>query len=115
MTVHPVTESVAVTTGSNSALSDFKKRSDTYSLTAPQSFKVKIILEAYEKLTEEDIQEGNDNHLPLLDAAMVYAKYIDDVPMVKDSGANIKITTPEDVYFLRAMFEMEENKYIFGI
>jgi len=53
--------------------------------------------------------------MPLLDAAMIYAQTGQKVHLVKDQGANIKITTPEDFYFLKAILELEENKYIFGL
>ncbi len=113
MTVHPVTESVVVTNEKEAGIFDFKKRAETYSLTSPQSFRLGDIIEAYEKMFAGEEKESRE--LPLLDAAMVYAKYKSDVPMIKDSGTNIKITTPEDFYILRSMFEMEENKFIFGL
>ena len=53
--------------------------------------------------------------IPLLDAAMVYAKAGGEVRLVKEQGVNIKITTPEDFYFLKALLELEENKYVFGL
>lgn len=115
MTVHPVTESVVVTSENGAGISDFKKRAETYSLTSPQSFRLGDVLKVYEKLEKDSTAEDEDEELPLLDAAMVYAKYNGEVPMVKDSGTNIKITTPEDFYVLRSMFEMEENKFIFGL
>lgn len=110
VTVHPVTESVVITKYDEAEISDFKKRGDTYSLTAPQSFQLGKIMEAYRKT--EDIDEGE---LPLLDAAMVYAKTGGEVHLVKEQGSNIKITTAEDFYFLKAILELEENKYIFGL
>ena len=110
ITVHPVTESVVITDSEKAEMEDFKKRSDTYSLTAPQTFQLSKILNAYEKL--ESMEQGE---LPLLDAAMVYAKTGEEVHLVKEQGANIKITTPEDFYFLKAILELEENKYIFGL
>ena len=115
MTVHPVTESVVVTNGSLAKLDDFMKRVDTYSLTSPQAFKLGEITEIYDNLSEKRGLNGEDEKLPLLDAAMVYAKYKGSVPMVKEVGTNIKITTPEDYYVLRSMVEMEENKFIFGL
>lgn len=115
MTVHPVTETVVVTTGDDAQIDNFKKRDKTYSLTSPQTFRLGKIMDAYTKMEEEKRGADEDNILPLLDAAMVYAKYKGKVPMVKESGTNIKITTPEDFYILRSMFEMEENKFIFGL
>jgi 2-C-methyl-D-erythritol 4-phosphate cytidylyltransferase len=110
VTVHSVTETVVVTDKENVDKNDFKKRDDTYSMTAPQSFKLGRIKQAY-----QNIKDNNDGDLPLLDAAMVYAQTGGDIHLVKEQGANIKITTPEDYYFLKAMIELEENKYVFGL
>ncbi len=110
VTVHPVTESVVITGGEEAVLGDFKKRADTYSMTAPQTFRLGEILEAYRK--NEITKEGG---MPLLDAAMVYSQTGRKVHLVKEHSTNLKITTPEDFYFLRAVLDLEENKYIFGL
>ncbi len=110
VTAHPVTESVVITSTEEARMSDFKKRADTYSLTAPQSFKFGNIMDAYEKI--RNIDAGD---VPLLDAAMVYARTGGEIHLVKEQGVNIKITTPEDYYFLKAILELEENKYVFGL
>jgi len=109
ITVHPVTESVVITDEEDVQFSDFKKRADTYSMTSPQSFQLGKIREAYDKVKE--IEE----EIPLLDAAMVYSRCGGEIHLVKEHGTNIKITTPEDFYFLKAILELEENKYIFGL
>lgn len=114
MTVHPVTESVVVSASLKVGLQAFKKRADTYSLTSPQSFRLGEVLQAYMDM-EADFGKGESGDIPLLDAAMVYAHYIHDVAIVKETGSNIKITTPEDYYYLKAMIEMEENRVIFGL
>lgn len=110
VTVHPVTETVVITDTEEADIADFKKRTDTYSMTSPQTFQLGKITEAYEK-TDRMEQMG----MPLLDAAMVYAKAGGEVHLVKEQGVNIKITTPEDYYFLKAMLELEENKFVFGL
>lgn len=110
VTVHPVTESVVITNKEAASMDDFKKRADTYSMTAPQTFRLGDIAEAYEKIGQMD-----EGEIPLLDAAMVYAKLGGTVHLVKEQGENIKITTPEDYYFLKAMLELEENKFVFGL
>ena len=110
VTVHPVTETVVITAEDEADMSDFKKRSDTYSMTAPQSFQLGRLQEAYRRA--EQMGQGD---IPLLDAAMVYAKAGGEVRLVKEQGVNIKITTPEDFYFLKALLELEENKYVFGL
>lgn len=111
ITVHPVTESVVITKMEEVELSDFKKRADTYSMTAPQTFRLCEIVAAYRKA----ISNTDDDNLPLLDAAMVYSWTGGEIHMVKEPGSNIKITTPEDFYLLKAILELEENKCIFGL
>lgn len=110
ITVHPVTESVVITESEDAGLTDFKKRADTYSMTAPQTFKLGNIRDAYHKV---DLTKDRD--VPLLDAAMVYAQAGGEVHLVKEQGVNLKITTPEDFYYLKALLELEEHKYIFGL
>ncbi|MCM1182650.1 MAG: 2-C-methyl-D-erythritol 4-phosphate cytidylyltransferase [Roseburia sp.] len=110
VTVHPVTETVVITDTDEAGMSDFKKRADTYSMTAPQTFRLGEITDAYR---ETDGRENGE--MPLLDAAMVYAEAGGEVHLVKEQGTNIKITTPEDYYFLKAMLELEENKFVFGL
>jgi len=110
ITVHPVTETVVVTQEETVNFPDFKKRADTYTMTAPQTFRLGKIKEAYKRNGAE-----TDGEIPLLDAAMVYSKQGGEIHLVKEQGTNLKITTAEDYYILKAMLELEENKYIFGI
>lgn len=110
MTVHPVVETVVITDSGEAQIPDFKKRKDTFSLTAPQSFQLGKLMEAYRKTEPE-----GKSDIPLLDAAMVYAKAGGKVHLVKEQNTNIKITTPEDYYILKAILELEENKYVFGL
>ncbi|MDE7019032.1 MAG: 2-C-methyl-D-erythritol 4-phosphate cytidylyltransferase, partial [Lachnospiraceae bacterium] len=110
ITVHSVTESVVITESEDARMADFKKRADTYSMTAPQTFRLGNIRDAYHKV---DLTKDGD--IPLLDAAMVYAQAGGEAHLVKEQGVNLKITTPEDFYYLKALLELEEHKYIFGL
>ncbi len=109
MTVRPVIESVVITDKDEVGFEDFKKRDDTYSLTAPQSFKLGILTQAYKDI------EGKDTPIPLLDSALVFTYLGNKVHIIKENNNNIKVTTPEDYYILKAMLELEENRYVFGI
>jgi len=111
VTVHPVTESVVVTDSDKIEMGDFKKRSDTYTLTSPQSFRLNAVFKAFKDNNDQEKHSG----IPLLDAAMVYASEGGVVHMVKEQNLNLKVTTPEDFYILRSMLELEENKFIFGL
>lgn len=110
ITVHPVIESVVITDGDEVTFQNFKKRADTYSLTSPQTFRFEELRRAF-ALQSEESKEG----LPLLDAAMVHASVGGTVHLVKEHNTNIKITTPEDFYYLKAILDLEESKYIFGL
>lgn len=109
MTVRPVTESVVITKNDEARFEDFKIRDDTYTLTAPQSFQLCTLTRAYKDI------EGVDTPMPLLDSALVFTYLGNDIHIVKENNNNIKITTPEDYYILKAMLELEENRYVFGI
>lgn len=109
ITVRPVSESVVVTETMEAGMESFKKRDDTYSLTSPQTFKVGVI--------KNSINENYNNtmNIPLLDAAMIYASNGGMIRLVKEQNNNLKVTTPEDFYYLKAMLEMEENRRVFGL
>lgn len=109
MTVRPVVESVVVSDKAIASFEDFKKRDNTYSLTSPQSFKLSVLVDTYQKTKD------NEAPLPLLDAALAYTYLGHRIPLVMEYNQNIKITTPEDYYILKALLELQENKNVFGI
>ena len=109
MTVRPVIESVVITSEDSAKFDDFKKRSDTYSLTAPQTFQLGLLKKAYKNT------EGIEQPIPLLDAALAHTYLGNDIHIIKENNQNIKITTPEDYYILKAMLELEESRYVFGL
>lgn len=110
ITVHPVTESVVVTADEKAGIDDFKKRAETYTMTAPQTFRFGILAKTFSSSNTEEYKG-----MPLLDAAMLYAAGGGRPHLVKEQNVNLKVTTPEDFYILRAMLELEENKFIFGL
>lgn len=109
MTVRPVIESVVITPSDEASFDDFKRRDDTYTLTSPQSFQLQVLAKAYNDI------EGKDTPIPLLDSALVFTYLGNDIHLIKENNNNIKVTTPEDYYILKAMLELEENRYVFGI
>lgn len=83
MTVKPVIESVIITDQAQASFENFKKRDDTYSLTSPQTFKLKVLVKAYKDV------EGVDSPIPLLDAALAYTYMGNKIPIVKEYNHNI--------------------------
>ncbi len=109
ITVRPVIESVVITNADEVGFEDFKKRDDTYSLTSPQSFQLGVLKKAYKDI------KGKEAPIPLLDSALVFTFLGNKAHIIKENNNNIKVTTPEDYYILKAMLELEENRYVFGI
>lgn len=110
MTVKPCVETVVFTKTDEADFSDFADRNSTYTLSSPQTFKTKTLLSIYEQ-----IDKAGPGEMPLLDASLLYSHLGHPVHLVKDTGTNIKVTTPQDFYYLRSYLEMQENKDIFGI
>lgn len=111
ITVHQNIETVVVTKEKFALWDDFKNRNNTYTLTAPQTFRAKELISA---LTEVSTRQG-DSEMPLLDAALAYASLGKKIYLVPEEGNNLKITTPEDYFYLKAFLEAQENKHIWGI
>lgn len=110
MTVKQNIETVVITQEDAADYDDFKNRNHTYTLTSPQTFRAKELMEVYE-IADTLTSDGT----PLLDASLLYARLGKKVYLVKETGLNLKITTPEDFYYLRSYLELNESRNILGI
>ncbi len=72
---------------------------------APQSFFLDNILSVHEKA----LSEGFDN---AIDSCTLMWKYGQKLHMVDGSYENIKITTPDDFYTFRAIYDARENNQL---
>ncbi len=111
MTVKAAVESVIITDKNEVDFSAFKKRDDTYSLTSPQTFKLEIVKELYLNQPVDHVEKI----MPLLDAALAYTAKGGSIHIIEENNNNLKITTPEDYYIMKAMLELEEGRKVFGI
>lgn len=111
MTVKSVTETVVVSDGEYVDYADIQQRSRSYSLTSPQTFRLRELEDSLKQIHEINTSNG----IPLLDPAMIYARLGKKMYLVKEDNMNIKITTPADFYYLRSILELEESKQILGI
>ena len=73
---------------------------------APQSFLLRDILEAHEKANSEG---RND----FIDSCTLMAYYGYPLHLVDGPSQNIKITTQEDFYLMRAILEARENEQLY--
>lgn len=75
---------------------------------APQSFYLDDILSAHEKAISE-------NKLDFIDSCSMLQYYGKKLYLVDGPQENIKITTPDDFYTMRALLDAKENAQIYGI
>ncbi len=85
-------------------------RKNTYSAQAPQSFKLGEIIQAHDQ-----IRMTNPNYENIVDSCTLYKTLGKETFMVKGNRGNIKITTIEDLYILRALIRFREDLEAFGI
>ena len=85
-------------------------RDIAYTAQAPQSFHLGDILNAH--LT---IRETNPGYIDIVDSCSPLRKLGKDIYIVKGNRGNIKVTTPEDFYILRALLQYKENEQILGL
>lgn len=84
-------------------------RKNTYAAQAPQSFKLGEVIEAH-----EITRKTNPHYTDIVDTCTLYKTLNKKTFMVKGNRGNIKITTIEDLYILRALIRYKEDLEAFG-
>ena len=107
ITTAPVKETVLVVNEGESTIDYIPSRNNSRVAKAPQSFWLNDILNAHEK----SLAEGEDN---CIDSCTMMQKYGYNLYLIDGPVQNIKITTPEDFYTMRAILEAKENAQIYG-
>lgn len=75
---------------------------------APQSFWLKDILDAHEKAIAE-------RRTDFIDSCTIMKHYGYKLHMIDGPYENIKITTPDDFYTMRAILQVKEDAQIYGL
>ena len=83
-------------------------RSHSRLARAPQSFYLKDILSAHERAIEE-------NKYDFIDSCSMMTYYGHRLYLVDGPQENIKITTPDDFYTMRALLDAREDAQIYGL
>lgn len=83
-------------------------RTRSYIAKAPQSFYLKDILEIERDAVSNGIIDA-------IDSSTLMGMYQKPLTIVEGPNENIKITTPDDFYTFKALFDARENAQIFGI
>ena len=84
-------------------------RKDTYAAQAPQTFHLGEVIEAH-----EITRKTNPNYTDIVDTCTLYKTLNKKTFMAKGNRGNIKITTIEDLYILRALIRYKEDLEAFG-
>ena len=85
-------------------------RDEAYTAQAPQSFFLGEIVDAHKK-----IRKINPTYDGVVDSCTLLRKLGKEIYIVKGNRGNIKVTTPEDFYILRALLQYKENEQILGL
>lgn len=101
-----VKETVLIVSGENK-IEEIPNRSMTKLARAPQSFWLDEILEAHLKAQAE-------HKTDFIDSCSMMQYYRKELYLVDGPSENIKITTPDDFYIMRAILDAKENAQIYG-
>lgn len=102
-----VKETVLLVDGDDSVCR-IPERSRSRLARAPQSFWLSEILEAHRKAISE-------NRMDFIDSCSMMQHYGKKLYLIDSPEENIKITTPEDFYIMRAMLDAKEDSQIYGM
>ncbi len=83
------------------------KRDNSRLAKAPQSFWLKEIIHIHRMALEEGITD-------YIDSCTMMQHYGNRLYLVDGPRDNIKVTTPEDFYIMRALLDAKENSQIYG-
>ena len=107
ITTAVVKETILVVEPETSTIDYVPSRNNSRVARAPQSFWLDDILAAHEKMLAKGITN-------CIDSCTMMQENGFNLHLVDGPGENIKITTPEDFYTMRAILEAKENAQIYG-
>lgn len=88
-------------------INDVPARNKVFIAKAPQSFKFGDIYKLY--------MDADANSIRCVDASNLCNIYNVEMNLLVSTDYNIKITTAQDYYIFRALYEVKENEQIFGL
>lgn len=95
---------------SHEQVEEITTRSDTYIARAPQSFYLEDILQAENNAINNNDMNCNDSCTVM----KKYGKYKNPYITLCNSD-NLKITTPDDYYIVKALLDQKNNKNVWGL
>ena len=107
ITTAPVKETILVVQEETGFIDYVPERKNSRVAKAPQSFYLKDILSCHRRSLDEGITD-------CIDSCTMMQHYGYELYLIDGPGENIKITTAEDFYTMRAILEAKENAQIYG-
>ena len=107
ITTAKVKETILVVNEEDSSIDYVPSRNNSRVAKAPQSFWLDDILSTQ----EEALAKGENDWI---DSCTMMQEYGFKMHLIDGPSQNIKITTPEDFYTMRAILEAKENEQIYG-
>lgn len=95
---------------SGEIVEDMPVRNYMFTAQAPQSFRLGELVKAH-----EEVRKTNPGYENIADSCYLYRSLGKEVHIVEGNRGNIKVTTPEDFYLLRALLQYRENEQILGL
>ena len=108
ITTAKVKETILVVNETDSSIDYVPSRNNSRVAKAPQSFWLNDILSTHEKA----LAKGEHDWI---DSCTMMQEYGFKMHLIDGPIQNIKITTPEDFYMMRAILEAQENAQIYGV
>lgn len=108
ITTAVVKETVLVVNEDQSTIDFVPNRSNSRVARAPQSFWLDDILNAHQKALDE-------NTTDCIDSCTMMQRYGMQLYLIDGPGENIKVTTPDDFYTMRAILDAKENEQLYGL
>lgn len=108
ITTAKVKETILVVNEEDSSIDYVPSRGNSRVAKAPQSFWLDNILKVHNQAYSKDETEW-------IDSCTMMQEYGFKMHLIDGPSQNIKITTPEDFYTMRAILETKENAQIYGI
>lgn len=109
ITSTPCYETIMVSKDGN-VVDSVPYRKETFAGQAPQSFYLNEIIDAHDRIRATETRYEN-----MVDACTIIRTLGMEAHLVEGNRGNIKVTTPEDVYMLRALLQYQENEQAFGL
>lgn len=92
----------------SSKISEVVDRTRSFIAKAPQSFYLSDILSVERDAISKGITDA-------IDSSTLMGMYNRELTIVEGPYENIKITTPDDFYMFKALYDARENEQIYGM